>query len=73
MTEAKKPAQLISLTEAAKRIGCSRSHVYNLVAAGKLRRHNIALTGSKLRVEEQDVEKFIRESEDPVPHLGGVA
>lgn len=58
--------RLISVTEAAERIGCSRGHVYNLIAAGKLARHDIGLKGPKTRLSEDDVDRFMRDSEKPV-------
>lgn len=58
-------AKLISLTDAAKRLGCSRSHVYNLVGAGKLTAHNVALKGTKLRVAEDDVDRYIKSTVIP--------
>lgn len=57
--------KLISVPKAAEMIDCSRGHVYNLLAAGKLRRHDIALKGTKIRLSEEDVERYIRESEIP--------
>lgn len=58
--------RLIPVTEAALRLGCSRAHVYDLIAAGQLRRHNISLKGSKTRVSEVDLDRYIRDSEVPV-------
>lgn len=59
--------KLISVPDAATRIGCSRSHVYNLLAAGKLRRYDIALKGTKTRLSEEDVERYITDAEKPLP------
>lgn len=64
------PTKLITVPAAASRIGCSRSHIYSLINAGKLRRFNIALRGSKVRVAEEDVERFISSIEAPI---GGAA
>ena len=58
-------AKLISVTEAAERIGCSRGHVYDLITAGKLRRYDIGLKASKTRVSDEDVERFIASAEKP--------
>lgn len=61
--------KLISVPEAAGRIGCSRSHVYNLIAAGLLTRHNIAADpakSSKVRLSDEDIDRYIRESVQPV-------
>lgn len=57
---------LISIPEAADRLNCSRSHVYNLIAAGKLTRYNIALIGSKIRVSDEDVDQYIADAVQPV-------
>lgn len=60
---------LISVPEAAERLQCSRSHIYNLIAAGRLRRYNIALTGSKVRLSDEDVDRYIAESVQPVARV----
>lgn len=53
--------QLLSIPNAAARLDCSASHVYNLIAAGKLRAVEIKATGKrpKTRVREEDLEAFI--------------
>jgi excisionase family DNA binding protein len=58
--------KLISVKDASEKIGCSRGHVYNLIAAGKLRRYDIALKGTRTRLSEEDVDRYITESEQPV-------
>lgn len=57
--------KLISIPKAAEMIGCSRGHVYNLLSKGLLRRYDIAIKGTKTRLSDEDVERFIRESEQP--------
>ena len=58
---------LISVTEAARRLGCSRGHVYNLIAAGEIPRHDIGLTTrSKTRVLDDDLDAYIQRSLQPV-------
>lgn len=60
--------KLISVPEAAARIGCSRSHIYNLVAAGLLARYDIGLGArSKVRLSDEDVDRYIREAAQPIP------
>lgn len=56
-----KRTQLLSITEAAARLSCSRGHVYGLIAAGHLAAVEIKATGtrSKTRVREADLEAFI--------------
>lgn len=58
--------RLLSVPDAAERIRCSRGHIYNLIAIGKLDRHNIAIKGSKVRVSEESVERYIAETAEPV-------
>ena len=56
--------KLISVPEAAERIGCSRSHIYNVIAAGKLKPYDISLRGrSKTRLAEADVDRYIDEAQ----------
>lgn len=59
---------LLTLQQAADRIGCSRPHVYDLIAAGKLRRFNISAKpgATKTRVADEDVDQYIRDAEMPV-------
>jgi len=59
--------KLITVTEAAGRLGCSRGHVYNLIAAGLIPRHDISLRGrSKTRVLDEDLDAYIQNSLRPV-------
>jgi excisionase family DNA binding protein len=58
---------LLTVPQAAERIGCSRAHIYNLVAAGKLKRFDIAIKGSKVRLSADDVSRYIAASEVPLP------
>ena len=53
--------------KAAERIGCSRAHIYSLVEAGRLKRYFIGREGGTLRVSDEDVDRFIAESEAPLP------
>lgn len=76
--EVQAPQKLISTQDAADRIGCSRSHIYTLVAEGKLRRFNIAVRGdrTKIRVADEDVSAYIVSAEAPIAHaepFGGAA
>jgi excisionase family DNA binding protein len=66
----KTPGQnLLTPAEAAKRLGVSRTHIYDLLAAGKLRRFNVsAKTGAtKTRVADADIDAYIAAAEMPVP------
>jgi excisionase family DNA binding protein len=58
---------LLTVPQAAERLNCSRAHIYNLVAVGKLKRFDIALKGSKVRLSADDVDRYIAASELPVP------
>lgn len=53
--------QLLSVPDAARILGCSRTHVYGLIAAGHLRPVEIKATGtrSKTRIRSDDLEKFV--------------
>lgn len=53
--------RLLSIPEVAARLDCSRTHVYDLIAAGCFPTVDIsaAPTGSKARVAEDDVTAFI--------------
>jgi excisionase family DNA binding protein len=63
-----RPVNLLTPAQAAERLGCSRVHIYDLIAAGKLRRFNVsAKTGStKTRVLDTDVDAYIAAAEMPV-------
>jgi excisionase family DNA binding protein len=55
--------QLLSITDAAARLSCSRGHIYNLIAVGELAAVEIKATGKrpKTRVREADIEAFIEQ------------
>ena len=59
---------LLTLPEAAKRIGCSRSHIYNLIALGQLRPFDISAVShrTKTRVSDEDVTAYIERCARPV-------
>lgn len=57
---------LLTIPDVAKRLGVSRGHVYNLIAAGRLDRHNVALKGSKIRISDESVDRYIAEAAQPV-------
>lgn len=58
--------QLLTIPEAAARLGVSRGHIYNLVAAGQLDRYNVALKGSKIRISDESVDRYIAQAAQPV-------
>jgi excisionase family DNA binding protein len=52
--------KVLSITEAAHVLSCSRGHVYNLIAAGELRVVDIGIDGrSKSRVYPEDLDAYI--------------
>jgi len=53
--------RLLSMPSVAERLDCSRTHVYGLIAAGKLRAVEIKASGTKpkTRVLEEDLDAFI--------------
>ena len=52
--------RVFKIDEAATRLGCSRSHVYDLIAAGELRTVNISARGrSKTRIRSDDLADYI--------------
>lgn len=68
------PTQLLTLPQAGARLGCSRTHVYRLIAAGKLRAVEIKAAGTrpKTRVRESDLEAFIEAHTRTIKPPGGV-
>lgn len=54
--------KLLSPKTAAQRLDCSRAHIYALVAKKKLQPHYIGINGGSLRVSEDDIERYIKES-----------
>jgi excisionase family DNA binding protein len=61
---ASRRTQLLSITEAAAQLSCSRGHIYNLIAAGALAAVEISTPGShrsKTRVRATDLEAYIEQ------------
>jgi excisionase family DNA binding protein len=61
--------QLLSMQAVAERLSCSRTHVYDLIAAGHLRPVEISANGKrpKTRVREDDLEQYIEKQTRSVP------
>lgn len=60
--------KLMTMQAAAERIGCSKGHVYNLIAAGRLPRYDIALGPRPVtRVADSDVDAYIESIRQPAP------
>jgi len=51
--------QLHSVAEAARRLSCGRTHVYDLIAAGRLKAVNIGLGRVQTRISEAELERFL--------------
>lgn len=56
--------RLLKVPAVAERLDCSRTHVYRLIAAGRLRAVEIKATGQrpKTRVRSDDLHAFIEAS-----------
>lgn len=57
--------QLLTIPEAADRLRCSDSHIYRLIAAGKIRPTDVSRPGArraKTRVSESDLAAYIEGS-----------
>jgi len=68
--QAAQPTTLLSMPDAAKRLGCSRTYIYRLIAAGQLRSVDISAGGntrSKTRVYEHELEAFIERQTSNAP------
>lgn len=52
--------RLFRIPEAAEALGCSRKHVYDLIAAGKLAVVNIGIGRSQSRVAETELARYIK-------------
>jgi len=61
--------RLLNFEDASKILGCSRPHVYDLVAAGELTPVNISAVrgGSKTRIDADDLEAFIERRKRAIP------
>ena len=61
--------RLLSVPDAAQTLGCSRTHIYGLIAAGHLRAVEIKATGTrpKTRIRSDDLQTFIEDRTREVP------
>lgn len=57
MTDKRKETR-ITVAEAARRLGCTRQHVYNLISAGEIAAVRLGLRNG-LRVPEGEVDRFV--------------
>ena len=58
----------LSYTDAAKRLGCSRPHIYDLVRLGKLRSSDFVTAAgtTRARITAADLDAYIAAAEMPV-------
>lgn len=49
----------MTLADVAERLCCSTRHIYNLINAGRLATVDVGLTGSKTRISEDEVGRYI--------------
>ena len=62
--------QLLTIPEAGERLRCSESHVYRLIAVGKLRAIDVAQPGArkpKTRISEADLAAYIEAKSAAAP------
>ena len=55
-------AQLLTIPDAAERLGCSEMHIYRMVSSGELRAVDISQKGarkSKTRIRSDDLDAYI--------------
>lgn len=52
-------AQLLTVREVADRLGCGRTHAYELIHRGYLRTVDIGIKGPSIRVYETDLDEYI--------------
>lgn len=61
-SEPRPGARLLTLADVAERLCCSTRHIYNLINAGRLATVDVGLTGSKTRISEDEVGRYIDRS-----------
>lgn len=54
--------QLLRIPEVAQALGCSRKHVYDLIAAGRLTAVNVGIGRSQSRISEAELARYVRAS-----------
>ena len=56
----------LGITEAAKKLGCSKASVYRLIEEGKIPAITLFESGRGMRVYEADLEKYVKTREEEV-------
>jgi len=65
--------RLFSIPETAEHLGCTRFHVYDLIAAGRLAVVNIGIGRSRSRITEDELDRFIKANTYGTKRKRGVA
>ena len=52
--------RLFRIPEAAEQLGCSKDHVYDLIAAGRLSVVNIGIGRSQSRITDTELARYIK-------------
>jgi excisionase family DNA binding protein len=55
---------LLKIAEAAERLSCSPQNVRNMIDAGKLFVVPVGARGAGLRIEDSEIERYIRENRE---------
>lgn len=61
MSKPSAPARVLTIADVAARLNVGRATVYRLIANGALRVVNVAVTGTRMRVREDDLSAFIEQ------------
>ena len=64
------PARVLTVDDAAQRLGVGKRSVYRLIANGDLRVVNVAVSGTRIRVREDDLAAFIDKRTVDAPAAG---
>ena len=54
---------LLKIPEVAKRLNCSASFAYELIAEGRLRHHRLGRGQGAIRVSEEQLQDYLRRTE----------
>lgn len=54
--------EMLPVRQVAELWHCSRDHVYELIARGKLRAVNVAIKGSQMRVPASAIAEYVRKN-----------
>lgn len=57
----------LSVTTVADILSCSRGHIYDLIAAKKIRSTDIGVNRAKTRIPESEVARFLAQNSRAIP------